>query len=329
MKTPRGKRTRGKRHRNVDPCVTYAQRNDVRDDISTSNNSDRLNMAAVCFSVWLLATAQLVRVLATTPPACGPVDCADLACWDATEIPAGDVFSPVPLKVMCDFKTAGGGWTIMQKRRDPHVDFYRTWAEYKKGFGRGDTFWLGLEHIYRMTKDRQTILRIEVGYENHTFYVERHIEYEDFSVGSESTRYRLHLGKERPNSTLPDSLREHVEGRFCVKDSPDCKMARDYFETGWWYVGTEPTYGVDLNGKMVSRVLHIRIAWKDVEGYFTMTSMKIRPKSFKAKGRVSCDRTCPNGGTCRRTPDRRFKCDCDPDFTGPQCRVWKSHQRSG
>ena len=260
---------------------------------------------------------------------CGPVDCADLACWGVSDFYVHNVFSPEPVHMKCDFETAGGGWTIMQHRRDPDVDFYRTWAEYKKGFGRSDTFWLGLEHVYRLTKDRQTILRIDLGYENRSIYTKRHIEYEDFSLGAESTHYRLHLGNVRPNGTLPDSLREHAEGRFCAKDSPDCKMARDYFETGWWYIGNEPTYGVDLNGKMVSRIIHLRIAWKDIEGYFTTTSMMIRPKSFKDKGHVSCDRTCPNGGTCRRMPDRTFQCDCANGFSGPQCRISRSQQRSG
>ena len=290
-------------------------------------------MAAVCFSLWLLATAQLGRVWAPAPalPACGPIDCADLACWGVDQkMPVAYVFSPVPLQVMCDFRTAGGGWTVIQNRRDPDVDFYRTWAEYKKGFGRGATFWMGLDHIHRLTKDREMILRIEVGYENRSLYREKHIEYDEFSISGESSRYRLHIGNVRPGNTLPDSLIEHAEGRFCTKDSPDCKMARDYFETGWWYRGNEPTYGVDLNAKMVSRIVHLRIAWKDVDAYFMMTMMKIRPQSFKAKGRLTCDRTCPNGGTCRRMPDHSFECECAAGFSGPQCRITKAaHQRSG
>lgn len=28
-------------------------------------------------------------------------------------------------------ETAGGGWTVLQKRSDGRVDFHRTWNEYK------------------------------------------------------------------------------------------------------------------------------------------------------------------------------------------------------
>lgn len=36
------------------------------------------------------------------------------------------------LKAFCDMETEGGGWTLLQKRFDGHVDFHRTWQEYKK-----------------------------------------------------------------------------------------------------------------------------------------------------------------------------------------------------
>ncbi|KAL3871693.1 hypothetical protein ACJMK2_039677 [Sinanodonta woodiana] len=61
-----------------------------------------------------------------------------------------------PIRVYCDM--TNGGWTVMQRRKDGSVSFKRTWAEYVEGFGdlEGD-FWLGLNHIHRLTKDGSQI----------------------------------------------------------------------------------------------------------------------------------------------------------------------------
>lgn len=59
-------------------------------------------------------------------------------------------------------ETAGGGWTIIQRRKSGLVSFHRDWKQYRQGFGsiRGD-FWLGNEHIHRLSR-RPTRLRVEM-----------------------------------------------------------------------------------------------------------------------------------------------------------------------
>lgn len=66
------------------------------------------------------------------------------------------------LQVFCDMETAGGGWTIIQRRKSGLVSFHRDWKQYKQGFGsiRGD-FWLGNEHIHRLSR-RPSRLRVEL-----------------------------------------------------------------------------------------------------------------------------------------------------------------------
>ena len=94
--------------------------------------------------------------------------------------------------VFCDQTTAGGGWTVFQKRLDGSVDFYLNWSDYKHGFGDlSGEFWLGLEKIYRLTSDDNNIMRVDLeDFEGNTSYA----EYDMFGVMSESDKYKLILG---------------------------------------------------------------------------------------------------------------------------------------
>ena len=93
--------------------------------------------------------------------------------------------------VYCDQKSAGGGWTVFQKRLDGSVDFYRGWDDYKRGFGNlNGEFWLGLDKIHRLTKERS---RLHVDLEETTGKT-AYAEYDFFGVASERSKYKLSLG---------------------------------------------------------------------------------------------------------------------------------------
>ena len=94
--------------------------------------------------------------------------------------------------VFCDQTTAGGGWTVFQKRIDGSVDFNRYWSDYKHGFGNlSGEFWLGLERIHRLTSDNNSMLRVDMeNFEGESAYA----EYSLFGVRSEHDKYRLILG---------------------------------------------------------------------------------------------------------------------------------------
>ena len=95
-------------------------------------------------------------------------------------------------EVYCDQTTAGGGWTVFQRRQDGSVDFYRDWDAYKRGFGnlKGE-FWLGLDKIHRLTVKDSKKLRVDLedNLGNTAF-----AEYSSFSVASEQAKYQLSLG---------------------------------------------------------------------------------------------------------------------------------------
>jgi len=94
--------------------------------------------------------------------------------------------------VFCDQTTAGGGWTVFQKRLDGSVDFNRGWADYRRGFGNlNGEFWLGLDKINRLTKAKN---RLRVDLED-TQGKTAYAEYDVFAVSSERSNYELSLGK--------------------------------------------------------------------------------------------------------------------------------------
>ena len=94
--------------------------------------------------------------------------------------------------VFCDQTTAGGGWTVFQKRFDGSVDFYRGWDDYKRGFGNlTGEFWLGLDKIHRLTVKNSSKLRVDLeDVPGSTSFA----EYSLFAVGKETEKYNLRVG---------------------------------------------------------------------------------------------------------------------------------------
>ena len=94
--------------------------------------------------------------------------------------------------VFCKQTTAGGGWTVFQKRINGSVDFNLNWSDYKHGFGNlSGEFWLGLDRIHRLTSDNNSVLQVDMeDFEGGSAYA----EYSSFGVRSEHDKYRLILG---------------------------------------------------------------------------------------------------------------------------------------
>ncbi|KAL9974178.1 hypothetical protein ACROYT_G011189 [Oculina patagonica] len=118
--------------------------------------------------------------------------------------------------VFCDQSTAGGGWTVFQKRLDGSVDFYLNWSDYKNGFGDpSGEFWLGNERIHLLTSYDTMRLRVDLeDFEGNT----RYAEYDMFGVKSENDKYQLKLGFYSGQGTAGDSLSYHRGQPFTTRD---------------------------------------------------------------------------------------------------------------
>ncbi|XP_062616952.1 angiopoietin-related protein 7-like isoform X1 [Saccostrea cucullata] len=137
--------------------------------------------------------------------------------------------------VYCDMSTDGGGWTAIQRRQDGSTDFYKTWSEYKQGFGESSTnYWIGNDAIYELTKNKDQELRVELqSFDGDTAYA----EYSTFYVVDEYSKYKLTVSGF--SGTAGDSMTYNNGYRFTTKDQDNdgysvvnCAKAN---HGAWWY----------------------------------------------------------------------------------------------
>ncbi|KAF3834105.1 hypothetical protein F7725_025309 [Dissostichus mawsoni] len=245
-------------------------------------------------------------------------DCADLhkAGFHKNGVYTIQINPQETKKVYCNMETAGGGWTVIQRREDGSVDFQRTWKEYKMGFGSlSAEHWLGNEYVYQLTRQRQYALRVELtDWEtdgNQAFSL-----YDRFQIGTcYVSLLSLLLALLTPAHSsppdvfsCPDSLllpsfrlflKSHsgTAGRqsslvihgadFSTKDMDNdncmCKCAL-MLTGGWWFDACGPS---NLNGMYFTQGQHIGklngIKWHYFKGpsySLRATAMMIRPLDF-------------------------------------------------
>uniref|UniRef100_A0A3B3UAP7 Fibrinogen C-terminal domain-containing protein n=1 Tax=Poecilia latipinna TaxID=48699 RepID=A0A3B3UAP7_9TELE len=182
------------------------------------------------------------------------------------------------VRVYCDMETDGGGWTVFQRRMNGKTDFYRTWSEYKAGFGNlSEEFWLGNELLHNLTSIGPVSLRVDLESGNDTAYA----RYANFSVASEGRNYTLTVSGY--TGTAGDSMKYHNGRPFSTRDKePDplgihCAKA---YVGGWWY---KNCYKVNLNGLYGMNSNNQGIVWIDWKGKdvsIPFSEMKFRPSRF-------------------------------------------------
>ena len=184
-----------------------------------------------------------------------------------------------PFSVFCDMETSNGGWTVIQRRSDGSVDFFKNWVDYKFGFGSLENeFWLGNDKIHRLTNRKNMMIRFDLeDFDGNKVFA----EYKVFYVDGESDNYKVHVSSY--SGTAGDSFSFQNGMQFSTKDrdhdtySGQCAVE---FHGAWWYKNCHVS---NLNGKYLNgphKSFANGVNWHSFKGHYyslKKTEMKVRP----------------------------------------------------
>lgn len=190
-----------------------------------------------------------------------------------------------PFQACCKI-TNDSGWTLIQRRQDGSVNFFRTWAEYRDGFGdfKGE-FWLGNDRIHELTSQGVYKLRIEMTDWNGKNYW---AEYDEFSISDESDLYRLHVKgyKGTSGDSLTSSWENHDGQPFSTLDRDNDGRFYDncakHYKGAWWF---KSCFESHLNGKYYHKGRHSNyfvrngIQWNSIHLHSSLkyVAMMVKP----------------------------------------------------
>ncbi|XP_044193607.1 microfibril-associated glycoprotein 4-like [Thunnus albacares] len=228
----------------------------------------------------------LAPALTSCLPLVLPLDCSDIYNHDNTQ-PSG-VYTIYPIgatsavQVYCDMDSDGGRWMVFQRRMDGSVNFYRSWDQYKEGFGSAaGEYWLGLENLFHLTLRKKYELLVDMEDFSGNNASAR---YSSFSIDPESYEYTLHVSG-FTNGGAGDSLSYHNGHKFTTLDKDqDSRTGGNCAKLrlgAFWY---NDCHKANPNGiyrlGADDTVTYVGVEWQSWKGsnYSLKTiSMKIRP----------------------------------------------------
>ena len=165
-------------------------------------------------------------------------------------------------EVYCDMTTDGGGWIVIQKRFDGSVDFNRSWADYKNGFGDvNGEYWLGNEFVHQYTKANPTEMKlIGIAFDG----VNASAKMQNFQLSDEASKYIFDYDT---CQGLCGSWLYHKGLPFLTPDQDNHYGCAKWL-SGWWF---ENCFRNNFNGKysQVSSVAYARgIHWGEFRGFY-------------------------------------------------------------
>ncbi|XP_068151481.1 angiopoietin-related protein 4-like [Drosophila tropicalis] len=174
-----------------------------------------------------------------------------------------------PFYAPCESRLKQGfGWTVIQRRLDGSVNFYRDWNDYRKGFGDlSGEFFIGLDKLHRMTSNEPHEFLIY--YQRFTNDISRYYRFDTFLIGNETEEYLLkEIGNPACESYCDNPMIRNVGMKFTTYDrdndnffwqncAKECKGA-------WWFdscSGSKPF--THLNGRYEDTITN-----RNVRGIF-------------------------------------------------------------
>ncbi|XP_019636888.1 PREDICTED: angiopoietin-related protein 1-like [Branchiostoma belcheri] len=229
-------------------------------------------------------------------------DCSE---WYTAQATFGSISSGVfsikpvnfngPISVYCDQTTDGGGWTVIQRRFDGSLEFYRYIGAYQNGFGDSSgEYWLGLENIHRITAQNAYEVYIEL--EDWSGNV-KFARYSRFSVGPGSD-YTLSVGGYSGTAGdgfgISDFLSTNNGEKFSThwfdRDTYSSDSLAELYGGGWWYgsysySNLNGPYFRDTDGFNSSNGVGVRWVPFNNDWYYSLkkTKMMVRPTDFSTR----------------------------------------------
>ena len=208
---------------------------------------------------------------------------------DSCYVPTSFQIGSTKLFARCDMDTDGGGWTVIQRRINGSVDFYRNWTDYVYGFGDlNGEFWYGLEKIHCLTTRDDVKLRIELGFGNEPSEV---WTYQLFKVAGAETNYTLTIGPGQGEGGTFDAMAYQNKAPFSTQDrdndvsSGNCAQS---YKGAWWHKNCHHS---NLNGKHSLQGGSPTLIWYNgtMNVPYTKVEMKIQLKECNINEPTTCN----------------------------------------